>query len=309
MKTKDLSQPTLSKEILQMYDLEQKLREKWSGMIKEGKTDLEEYDKLTQLLIATDRSNTERMKVIIDKYGWPNYSMVGEEASVGAWGMVQHADLDPLFQIRCLPLLKEEVDKGESNPSTYAYLYDRVQIAKGEKQLYATQSSTNNGMYEGAFQPIEEEAYVQDRRTQMGIDMHISEYAKLLGFTYVIPSPEEAIARAQNYQKRYKEQIDLAHKAMEKQDYQTAANHYKMAAASYGSMKPIDYVEAARSISLAQDEKSSKAAIYLIKAVLGGWEHTDSFETDPDFQFSRDANLNDWWTCLTRVISELNNND
>lgn len=305
----DISHPKLSEELIQMHDQDQKLRKNWSTMIKSGKTGTEAYNELTRLLIATDRSNTKRMKVLIDTYGWPNYSCVGKQANICAWGLVQHADRDPLFQIKCLPLLKEEVDKSESDPRTYAYLYDRVQIAKGKKQLYATQSSTNNGLYKGEFQPIEDEANVQNRRSQLEVDPHISEYAKLLGFNYVLPSPEEAIVRAQNYQKRYEEQISLAHKAMEKQDYLTASTHYKMASASYGSMKPIDFVEMARSISLSKDEKKGKiAAFYLIKAVLGGWEQTDSFVTNPDFQFSKENNLNNWWECLTRVISELKNN-
>lgn len=306
---KNISQPTLSKEILQMHNEDQKLRQQWFDMIKAKKTDSEDYYKMIQLLIETDRSNTERMKVIIDTYGWPNYSKVGKQASISAWGLVQHADLDPLFQIKCLPLLKSEVDKGESDPPTYAYLYDRVQIARGEKQLYATQSSTNNGMYKGEFQPIEDESNVQNRRSQLAVDPHISEYAKSLGFTYTLPSPEEAIARAQHYQNRYEEQIELAQRAMKQQDYQTAATHYKMASTSNGSMKPIDFVELARSISLSRIEKSGMiAAFYLVKAVLGGWEHTDTFKTNPDFQFSRDNNLNNWWSCLTRVISELYNN-
>jgi len=119
----DIKYPDLAKEIRSMRDDDQKLRRKWSKMTKKGKSKSKKYKSLTEKLIAKDINNTVRMKEIIDQYGWPTYDLVGERSSNNAWLLVQHADRDPLFQMKCLPLLKTAVDEGQANPSNYAYLY------------------------------------------------------------------------------------------------------------------------------------------------------------------------------------------
>ncbi len=122
--------PALAKELKSMRDYDQKLRNKWVGMIKKDKKGTKKFDELTDLLIATDEKNTARMKAIVNQYGWPTRSMVGNGPSNNAWLIVQHADRDPLFQIACLPLLKAAVDADQANPSNYAYLYDRAAVAR-----------------------------------------------------------------------------------------------------------------------------------------------------------------------------------
>lgn len=147
--------PELAKEIRQMRYMDQKLRIKWAKMAKKGDRESKKFIKLTDQTIKADSLNTIRMKEIIDKHGWPTYTLVGKRASASARLLVQHADRDPLFQIKCLSLLKQAVDDSLADPVNYAYLYDRVQVALGKKQLYATQSSTNNGIKKGTYYPIE----------------------------------------------------------------------------------------------------------------------------------------------------------
>ncbi|MEL6720361.1 MAG: DUF6624 domain-containing protein [Bacteroidota bacterium] len=194
-KKEQVKYPELAKELVKMRAKDQKFRKKWAKMIQKRKNEGKKYETLTNLLIKTDSSNTERMKIIVAQYGWPTRDLVGNGASSSAWLLVQHADRDPLFQMKCLPLLKAAADNGQTNPRNYAYLYDRVQVAKGERQLYATQSTTNNGLKQGFFQTIEDESNVQKRREEMNINQHIEEYAKVLGFEYTVPTVAEAIER------------------------------------------------------------------------------------------------------------------
>lgn len=69
----------------------------------------------TGLLDQTiDIKNTTRVKGIVEEFGWPTSKMVGEDASQAAWLLVQHADLDPSFQNKCL-LLMQDCYKTEPN--------------------------------------------------------------------------------------------------------------------------------------------------------------------------------------------------
>ena len=300
-----IQQPELAKEIKKMRDEDQKMRIKWADMMRKGKTKTDKFNDLTDKLIAKDRSNTARMREIVNQYGWPTYDLVGEGASNSAWLIVQHADRNPLFQIKCLPLLKEAVDDGQANPSNYAYLYDRVQVAKGEKQLYATQSSSNNGLVEGSFYPLDDESKVQERREKMGITRSVEDDATSMGFSYSIPSPPEAIERAEKQQSDYKENLKLAKKAMQAMNYDEAATAYLNVTTAFGSTTTEDFVEAARALSLAKHEEARKGTSFLTKAMVRGWDGFDTMLNDPDFAYLKEISAFNWEDFLT-TANEMN---
>ena len=302
---KKVTQSKISKEIISMRNNDQKYRMKYVQLNAEGKNETEKFKKVVTKLIEIDRSNTERMEQIIDEYGWPTFDKVGEEASNAAWLIVQHADRNPFFQEKCLTLLKKELENNLINPSNYAYLYDRVQIAKGKKQLYATQSTTNHNMYseKANFQPIENESNVQKRRASMHIEQHVEYYALSLNFNYTVPTEQEAIEKATDYEDSYKLNIKKAKEAMEVEAYENAAKAYITALESYGNIEPEDYVQAARAISLAKLDEVGLASFYLLRAVFMGYKNAAEFDAIPDFKYLKENNLDFWENDLMKAIN------
>lgn len=132
-----------------------------------------------KLQTAIDAANMKRLAEIIEAYGWPGVRFAGRASST-AFLVLQHADHDS--QRRYLPLLRDAVKRNDSLGSQLAMLEDRVRIADGKPQLYGTQLSAIAG---GAlyFDPIEDEAHVDDRRGAVGLQP-LAEYAKLFGLTY-----------------------------------------------------------------------------------------------------------------------------
>jgi hypothetical protein len=121
-----------------------------------------------------DRKNTEMLKAIVEKKGWPSISMVGERASGNAWLLVQHADHDPAFQLKALRLMEPLVAKGEVSKSNYAYLYDRIMLKLKGKQRFGTQFSGCEGKaYK--LRPLEEEAKLDEFRKSHDLEP-IAEY-------------------------------------------------------------------------------------------------------------------------------------
>ena len=76
---------------------------------------------------SIDVANTERLKAIVQKCGWPTISEFGVEGAQAAWLIAQHADHDVDFQSECLELMKKE-NPDELNPTQLAYLEDRVRV-------------------------------------------------------------------------------------------------------------------------------------------------------------------------------------
>ena len=114
-----------------------------------------------------DHANTEWLKTIVAKDGWPRRSVVGDHQSDFAWLLVQHADMDPAFQLRALRLMEPLVGLGEVSKQNYAYLYDRVMLKISGKQRYATQMTCTGGHYVPL--PLEEAAAVTHRRADAGL--------------------------------------------------------------------------------------------------------------------------------------------
>jgi hypothetical protein len=131
-----------------------------------------------------DRENTERMKEVVARHGWPGKSLVGADGAHAAWLLVQHGDHDRPFQRRCLALLRKAVKEGEATGEQLAYLTDRVLIAEGKKQVYGTQLVVVAGKFRPA--AIEDEANVDRRRREVGLPA-LAEYLR---------GVEEALKRA-----------------------------------------------------------------------------------------------------------------
>jgi hypothetical protein len=117
---------------------------------------------------VADHANTEWLKAVVDREGWPTISRVGAPASQQAWLLVQHADADPAFQLKVLRLMEPLTRTAEVSKRNYAYLYDRVMLKVAGKQRYATQMTCRNG--QRVPQPLEDEAGLARERKAMELD-------------------------------------------------------------------------------------------------------------------------------------------
>lgn len=152
----------IAKKIILMAEKDQSMRE-WS-FNERGENDKElRVRKLREL----DSLNTVAMKEIIEKYGWPTISKVGEKASKMAWLLVQHADAETEFQKKCLALMRDQPE-GEVDKMDVAYLEDRVRVHDGKPQIYGTQFYTDG---KGNFgpRPIEDVNNLEQRRKEVGL--------------------------------------------------------------------------------------------------------------------------------------------
>lgn len=115
-----------------------------------------------------DSARTERLREILDEYGWPTFELVGEDGEDAAWAIAQHSDLDPEFQRYALELLRVAVDASQGSPGNLAYLEDRINVAAGENQNYGTQVGCGDDGPQPAT-PINDPDAVDDRRVAAGL--------------------------------------------------------------------------------------------------------------------------------------------
>jgi len=124
---------------------------------------------------SVDEQNQARLRAIVDEYGWPTISKVGEAASHAAWLLVQHAP-DVKFMERCLEQM-ESLSPAEVKPANIAYLKDRVLMMNGEPQMYGTQfQGTGEDMH---VYPIDDSEHVDERRASVGLGTFAEYEARL----------------------------------------------------------------------------------------------------------------------------------
>jgi hypothetical protein len=114
--------------------------------------------------------NEQRLRFVIDKYGFPGYDLVGEKGSNNFWLMVQHCDKDISFQQRVLKAMKAELPKHNADPKNYAYLTDRVLLNTGRKQIYGTQLTYNLDSCQAIPKPLIDSLEVDKRRATVGLE-------------------------------------------------------------------------------------------------------------------------------------------
>jgi len=130
--------------------------------------------------IVVDERNRTRLKEIFAKIGFPTRKLVGKDAMYGVFLMLQHSDGDKEWQKSQLPNIEKAVKKGDLQGQSYAYLYDRIKINSGEKQLYGSQFSNVDPVTKSVeLAETEDLESLENRRREMGM-MPIEMYKRLM---------------------------------------------------------------------------------------------------------------------------------
>lgn len=139
-----------------------------------------EYDRTNQEEVNVDEENRKRLKKIIKENGFPTRKLVGKEAMLGVFLIIQHADGDTVWQRSLIESIALAAKKGDLGKPNYAFLYDRIQVNAGEKQRYGSQFSNvdrKNNVAE--LRETEDLANLNQRRREMEM-MPIETYKRLI---------------------------------------------------------------------------------------------------------------------------------
>lgn len=185
---KELIEINFVKPLIRELDSMVTVEQKWRNLLTQHFNKQAEglkfvAEEIRKNIMLSDSLNHKRLTAIFNQYGFPNYSIVGEDGSNNFWLLIQHQDKYPEFQNAVLEKMKVEVDKKLASPINYAYLIDRVRVNTGGKQVYGTQMilKQDSSTYEP--REVEEPNKLNERRQSVGLDT-IEDYIELMNSRY-----------------------------------------------------------------------------------------------------------------------------
>lgn len=184
----------LTRELLEMGERDQDVRRRMVVYLRDNRT-TEVPEQLRRQMARVDKENLERLKRIVEQYGWPTVTVVGRAGAQAAFLVAQHADSDPEFQTRVLELMNPLLSEGEVPTTNFALLTDRVLVARGEPQRYGTQYKTveiDGVVHFGPSTPIDDPDGLEQRRSDLKLPCH-SEYVRQLREMLGVPKYAPAL--------------------------------------------------------------------------------------------------------------------
>lgn len=121
------------------------------------------------------RDNILELESLIEKYGWPTFSMVGKQFSAIAFFIIQHAELQT--QKKYLPIITQAYENGEAHFNWVAMLTDRILLRENKPQIYGSQGIWNPFQNKYVMYEVENPEMCNELRAKYKIGEPISEQA------------------------------------------------------------------------------------------------------------------------------------
>ncbi len=81
--------------------------------------------------------NERKVKIILDKYGWPTKEMIGKQGNWTICNVIQHSDNE--IRIKYLPMMRKAAKDKKLEPRFLVRAEDRIATEKGDLQIYGGQ--------------------------------------------------------------------------------------------------------------------------------------------------------------------------
>lgn len=164
---------------------DEKFKNKKDSLIKAYniKRDFNEF--FNEKMYLVDVSNMKRVEKIIEKYGYPGKSLVGEPTNEAVFYVLQHSPKIDQY----ISIVEKAAEENELKFTLYAMMLDRSLLYQNKMQIYGTQGygfQTKSQGFKNVIWPIENPEKVNELRKKVGFKKTVEESAKSMNIEYQI---------------------------------------------------------------------------------------------------------------------------
>jgi VWFA-related protein len=160
-----------------------KLREREQERFQNSLGDGVKSEALLKQIQSSKAKTTVGLCRLLKEFGWPTTDVVGNEGEAAAFLLLKNSSSSRL-QLDLLPVIVAVAKKGEILKPEFASYFDHLRLSIGEKQLFGTQATIQDGFL--MLFPIEDETRVDARRKQYELPP-LGDYLKNLQIMYRLP--------------------------------------------------------------------------------------------------------------------------
>jgi hypothetical protein len=153
---------------------------------------------LKQEIKSDDSMNLEKVKKMIQKYGWLGYDEIGNDCNFILFNTIQKADLQT--QVAYFPIVKAAVKNKKALKVHEVYLQDRIYLNQGRRQIYGSQVLLDPETEKYFVLPLEEPESVDKRRAEVGLQP-MADYINKWDLKWNIEKYKKELPK---YEKRWK---------------------------------------------------------------------------------------------------------
>ena len=140
--------------------------------------------------------NERKVKVILDKYGWPEKDIIGVQGNWTICNVIQHSDNE--IRIKYIPMIRQAVKDKKLHPRFLVRTEDRIATERGDLQIYGGQMKYYPETKSFNVWPVYDPVNIDKRRAEIGLEP-ISEFLKRrFNFEWNL---EEQIKRTSEFEK------------------------------------------------------------------------------------------------------------
>lgn len=111
--------------------------------------------------------NEKKVKDLLDTYGWPEKSVIGEQGNLTICNVLQHSD--PEVRVQYLPVMRTAVAENNLHPRFLARAEDRIATDRGELQIYGGQMKYYPETKSFNVWPVYDPENIDKRRAEIGL--------------------------------------------------------------------------------------------------------------------------------------------
>ncbi len=164
--------------------------------------DSEEFNKYHAIYKKNHVVNEEKVRYILDTYGWPKHDIIGEQGNWTIANVLQHSSLE--VREKYIPLMQQAVKDKQLEARFLVRAEDRIATDKGELQIYGGQMKYYPETKSFNVWPVYDPENIDKRRAAIGLGP-IKEFLKArFDFEWNL---EEQIERSKAFEEARKDSI------------------------------------------------------------------------------------------------------
>ena len=145
--------------------------------------------------------NIEKVLAILNNYGWPDTTVIGDQGNRTICNVLQHADQQTRESY--LPMMREAVLDKKLEPRYLVRAEDRLATDRGELQIYGGQMKYYPETKSFNVWPIYDPVNIDKRRAEIGLGPISKHLMNRFDFAWNL---EEQIKRSEEFEKERKKQ-------------------------------------------------------------------------------------------------------